>query len=249
MSKKEGYSREGLFGTVQHYDAKGHKIGESRPSFFGGYTNYDAKGHKVGESRPSLLGGYTNYDAKGHKTGSVSPGLLGGQTHYDAGGRPIGTSSPTILGGQTHGGNFGGSAGLINNAGAAAAIHRDEQAARTPVSPVPPGAAGGVKENMFNSSARKDRAVQSEPRAERTIAGNDGPAQSAAGSIPVCYIIASVPSRQANVSYRTEETDLRVGDQAVDADTGEQITVLAVVECLPDALPGDILSAGRAVRK
>jgi hypothetical protein len=35
----------------------------------------------------------------------------------------------------------------------------------------------------------------------------------------------------------------------VDADTGEQITVLAVVECLPDALPGDILSAGRAVRK
>lgn len=30
MAKKEGYSRPGLFGTINHYDAKGHKIGESR---------------------------------------------------------------------------------------------------------------------------------------------------------------------------------------------------------------------------
>ena len=43
MSKKEGYSRPGLFGGINHYDANGHKIGESRPGLFGGcllYTSY-----------------------------------------------------------------------------------------------------------------------------------------------------------------------------------------------------------------
>ena len=30
MSKKDGYSRPGLFGSINHYDSKGHKIGESR---------------------------------------------------------------------------------------------------------------------------------------------------------------------------------------------------------------------------
>ena len=44
MSKKDGYSRPGLFGSINHYDSKGHKIGESRPGFFGGYNDYDAKG-------------------------------------------------------------------------------------------------------------------------------------------------------------------------------------------------------------
>lgn len=44
MSKKDGYSRPGLFGSINHYDSKGHKIGESRPGFFGGYNGYDAKG-------------------------------------------------------------------------------------------------------------------------------------------------------------------------------------------------------------
>ena len=28
MSKKDGYSRPGLFGSINHYDSKGHKIGE-----------------------------------------------------------------------------------------------------------------------------------------------------------------------------------------------------------------------------
>ncbi|MCD7717270.1 MAG: hypothetical protein LUI39_12620 [Lachnospiraceae bacterium] len=36
MRKKEGYSRAGAFGTINHYDAKGKKIGESRPGLFGG---------------------------------------------------------------------------------------------------------------------------------------------------------------------------------------------------------------------
>ena len=33
--KKEGYSRPGLFGTMNHYDNSGHKVGESRPGLFG----------------------------------------------------------------------------------------------------------------------------------------------------------------------------------------------------------------------
>lgn len=41
MSKK-GYSRPGLFGTINHYDANGKKVGESRPGFFGGMNNFDA---------------------------------------------------------------------------------------------------------------------------------------------------------------------------------------------------------------
>lgn len=31
MSKKEGYSRPGLFGGINHYDANGHKIGKADP--------------------------------------------------------------------------------------------------------------------------------------------------------------------------------------------------------------------------
>ena len=50
--KKDGYSRPGFFGTINHYDASGKKVGESRPGFFGGMNNYDANGHKVGHSSP-----------------------------------------------------------------------------------------------------------------------------------------------------------------------------------------------------
>ena len=39
MSRKEGYSRKGFFGTINHYDSNGRKTGESRPSFFGGMNN------------------------------------------------------------------------------------------------------------------------------------------------------------------------------------------------------------------
>lgn len=47
MSKKEGYSRKGLFGEIKHYDANGRKVGESRPNILGGYRNYDTNGHKT----------------------------------------------------------------------------------------------------------------------------------------------------------------------------------------------------------
>lgn len=42
--KKEGYSRPGLFGTINHYDANGHKVGHSSPGLFGTMNNYDANG-------------------------------------------------------------------------------------------------------------------------------------------------------------------------------------------------------------
>ena len=41
MSKKEGYSRKGIFGNINHYDANGRKIGESRPGLFGDWNHYD----------------------------------------------------------------------------------------------------------------------------------------------------------------------------------------------------------------
>ena len=41
MSKKDGYSRPGFFGGMNHYDSRGRKVGETRPGFFGGMNHYD----------------------------------------------------------------------------------------------------------------------------------------------------------------------------------------------------------------
>lgn len=41
MSKKEGYSRPGLFGGINHYDANGHKTGHSSKGIFGDWNHYD----------------------------------------------------------------------------------------------------------------------------------------------------------------------------------------------------------------
>ena len=125
MSKKEGYSVEGLFGTIKHYDSKGHKIGESVPSMWGGYNNYDSKGHKIGETRPGFLG-YNTYDNKGHKTGSSMQGFLG-TNHYDAKGHKVGTTMPSFLGSNTYG-NGNTSPDVVNQASAAAAMERDAAA-------------------------------------------------------------------------------------------------------------------------
>ena len=40
MSKK-GYSRPGLFGTMNHYDENGHKTGHSDKGIFGGWNHFD----------------------------------------------------------------------------------------------------------------------------------------------------------------------------------------------------------------
>ena len=41
MSRKDGYSRRGLFENINHYDANGRKIGESRPGLLGDWNHYD----------------------------------------------------------------------------------------------------------------------------------------------------------------------------------------------------------------
>lgn len=102
MSDKKGYSQQGLFGDINHYDSSGKKIGESHPGLFGGYTNYDANGHKTGRSDPGLFGGYNHYDNNGNKTGSSSPGLFGGYNHYDASNKSTGSSSPGLFGSYNH---------------------------------------------------------------------------------------------------------------------------------------------------
>lgn len=41
MSKKEGYSRKGIFGNINHYDEKGKKTGHSNHGILGGWNHYD----------------------------------------------------------------------------------------------------------------------------------------------------------------------------------------------------------------
>lgn len=244
MAKKEGYSREGLFGDIIHYDSKGHKIGESRPSLFGGYTNYDAKGHKIGESRPGFFGGYTNYDAKGHKIGSVEPGLFGSQVHYDAKGHRIGTSDPTFFGDQTHSGDFGGHAGLINNAGAAAGIRRDDRTIMTAIGIAAAGSAMASAEEYDDPDTEDSSADWIAPPSSAT--NSVSPSAPSIG-MTVRYIIACSAAKGENVYYRTHEANLRVGGKARDAGTDEIVEVLAIVDCLEDALPPEARTTKWAV--
>lgn len=90
-------SRPGMFGTVNHYNAKGQKIGESRPGFFGTTNHYDAKGRKTGSSTTGAFGRSVHYDAKGHRTGTSYSGAFS-TNHYDAKGN---------FPGSTHKGGFG----------------------------------------------------------------------------------------------------------------------------------------------
>ena len=53
---------EETFGSVNHYDSKGHKVGESRPGIFGGVNHYDNKGQKKGHSNPGFFGSMNHYD-------------------------------------------------------------------------------------------------------------------------------------------------------------------------------------------
>ncbi len=62
MSRKEGYSRKGLFGTISHYDSNGRKTGSSRQGIFGGINHYDENGHKKGHSTRGIFGDWNHYD-------------------------------------------------------------------------------------------------------------------------------------------------------------------------------------------
>ena len=41
MSKKDGYSRPGFFGGMNHYDDRGRKTGHSDRNFLGDWNHYD----------------------------------------------------------------------------------------------------------------------------------------------------------------------------------------------------------------
>lgn len=41
MSRKDGYSRRGIFGGINHYDENGRKTGHSSRGIFGGWDHYD----------------------------------------------------------------------------------------------------------------------------------------------------------------------------------------------------------------
>ncbi|VYT30904.1 Uncharacterised protein [uncultured Blautia sp.] len=41
MSRKDGYSRRGIFGGINHYDENGRKTGHSSHGIFGGWDHYD----------------------------------------------------------------------------------------------------------------------------------------------------------------------------------------------------------------
>lgn len=101
MSKK-GYSRQGLFGDIHHYDEHGKKCGTSKPGLFGDYTNYDAHGKKTGTSKLGSFGRYNHYDNHGKKIGHSDPGLFGSYNHFDSHSKPAGSSNPGPLGDYNH---------------------------------------------------------------------------------------------------------------------------------------------------
>jgi hypothetical protein len=219
MTKKEGYSVEGLFGTVKHYDSKGHKIGESVPSVWGGYNNYDSGGHKIGETRPSFLG-YNTYDNKGHKTGYTTEGFLG-TNHYDAKGHRVGTTTPGFLGSNTYG---SGSAGpdLVNRASAAAALQHDV-AAHSIVSIAAQSkdlsaTAGG---HMLGKKAPPAPQVRQDIQPKAEI---------------IRYVIVRLPGDSNSRYYRSCE-NVSVGDFIVVPDCYSPVQVLAAVMCETTAAP------------
>ena len=219
MSKKEGYSVEGLFGTIKHYDSKGHKIGESVPSMFGGYNNYDSKGHRIGETRPGFFG-YNTYDTHGHKTGSSVQGFLG-TNHYDAYGHRVGTTMPGFLGSNTYG-SGSPRADLVNQASAAAALQRDAAAAAVGVI---------AAQNSAKISSRRppkpERPSLSAPAAQPS-------AQPKADAIR--YVIVRLPGESRNRNYRSFES-ISVGDFVAVPDCDSPVRVLAAVMCEASAAP------------
>lgn len=222
MSKKEGYSVEGLFGTVKHYDSKGHKIGESVPSIWGGYNNYDSKGQKIGETRPSFLG-YNTYDNKGHKTGSSMQGFLG-TNHYDAKGHRVGTTMPGILGSNTYG-NGNSAPDIVNQASAAAAMRRDEAIAGVAImaaasSDKKESRTTGTSYNVQNSSSQRE---VTQP-------------QAATKQVRVRYIITRLPGENSNRYYNCIYK-VEVGEYVVVPDCDSSLQVLAYVECTSSASP------------
>ena len=215
MSKKEGYSVEGLFGTIKHYDSKGHKIGESVPSVWGGYNNYDNKGHKIGETRPGFFG-YNTYDNKGHKTGSSMQGFLG-TNHYDAKGHRVGTTTPGFLGSNTYG-NGTASPDVVNQASAAAAIQH----------------ASAARAVGFIAAQDREAAATETYRSSAPVPVVQPSVQMRTETIR--YVIVCVPGDIKNRYYLCDD-DVSVGDRVAVPDFESSVQVLATVECDAVAAP------------
>jgi hypothetical protein len=221
---KDGYSREGFFGEIIHYDSKGHKIGESWPSFFGGgYNNYDSKGHKTGETRPGFFG-YNTYDNHGHKTGSSSLGLFG-TNHYDSSGHRTGTSMPGFIGTKTYG---NGDADLIGNASAAAAMERDPSFASWGSG----GDSGRSESSFLHQSSVAQSSFQSRPVSAPTQKSQEKFSGERIQDLKtVSYIIARWPGEETNRYYLCQNETIKVGDMVKVSDIPEKIEVLAIVAC------------------
>lgn len=225
MSKKEGYSVEGLFGTIKHYDSKGHKIGESVPSMWGGYNNYDSKGHKIGETRPGFLG-YNTYDNKGHKTGSSMQGFLG-TNHYDAKGHKVGTTMPSFLGSNTYG-NGNTSPDVVNQASAAAAMERDAAAMAIGI------IASQNSDMRWDTAPNRSASATPEPTAKNKEAN-------------IQYIIARLPGERQNRFYLCDG-EVFIGDLVTVPNCPTPIKVLAVITCERAAAPFAVADTMRVLR-
>lgn len=227
---KDGYSREGLFGTINHYDSKGHKIGESRPGLFGGYNNYDAKGHKVGESRPAFFGGYNEYDSKGHLTGHTEEGFFG-SVHYDANRHRTGTTTPGFFGDQHHESSKQMStANMINQAGSAAGINQDN-GIRTAIAITAAAAASSSVETTIKPAPARSTPV-SKPSA---AAVQNGAKTSTAASIR--YVIVLDPTTGKKKYYTIGDQAISIGEYITPTDSSIPLMVQAVVECASGATP------------
>ena len=199
---KDGYSREGFFGEIIHYDSKGHKIGETRPGFFG----------------------YNTYDNHGHKTGSSSPGLFG-TNHYDSSGHRTGTSMPGFIGTKTYG---SGDADLIGNASAAAAMERDPSFASWGSA----GDSGKSESSFQHQASVTQTAFQNQPVSSSAQNSKENLSETKIQDLKmVSYIIARWPGEETNRYYLCQNETIKVGDMVKVSDIPEKIEVLAIVAC------------------
>lgn len=235
---KEGYSREGFFGEIIHYDSKGNKIGVSRPGLFGDtYNNYDAKGNKIGETRPGFFGEYNTYDNSGHKIGTSSPGFLG-TNHYDTNGHKTGSSNPGFLGTNTFGSGCS-NAELIGKGIGAVAVEQDQARSTSTGIPASGGADFAGRSSSSSGSLQKrgqsasENPIEPEKRASPGLSGlNNEPPKKL-----VRYILAGIPNKAGFIYYLCDNPSVKVGDMVTTPDFEEKAEVLGVAECEEDSLP------------
>lgn len=116
---KKGYSRNTIFGRVNHYDSTGKKTGESRRGILDNeWIHYDEKGKRVAVTRNSIFGGTYTTDTHGKRIGYSRDNLWGGTNYYDTHGHLVGRSRDNIFGGSTD------SEGFANQTSTRSASHK-----------------------------------------------------------------------------------------------------------------------------